>query len=81
VLPEDAEPIRSITKELNDKLAEFQQRYTGRDKQDCLAMLLLIYSVDLYKVKQDSAAAGPKLIRSLTKLERELGDALAGNSG
>ncbi len=77
VAPEDEGPIRRIAKELNDKLAELQQAYPGKDKQDCLAMLLLIYSVDLYKVKQGSANDDPQLFRSLTKLERDLAEALA----
>ena len=51
VLPEDEGPITQIAKELNDKLGDFLLAYEGKDRQDCLAMLLLIYAVDLYKVK------------------------------
>ena len=56
----DEEAIRRIGKELNDKVVEFQKTYVGRDKQDCLAMLLLLYAVDLYKLKdgQTAPAAG-----------------------
>ena len=81
VAPADEEPIRRIAKELNDKVAEFQESYPGKDKQDCLAMLLLIYAVDLYKVKDvgDDAAAtpDPELARQLGRLERTLADALS----
>jgi cell division protein ZapA len=75
-LPEDEEPIRRIAKELNDKLTDFQETYPGRDKQDCLSMLLLIYAVDLYKVKDGRAAIDPKIGRSLNQLESTLKSAL-----
>ena len=77
VVPEDEEPIRRIAKELNDKLTDFQETYPGRDKQDCLAMLLLIYAVDLYKVKDGGAEIDPKIGRSLTQLESTLKAAIA----
>lgn len=49
----DEEPaIRRLVKEVNDKLAHFQQTYPDRDKQDYLAMAVLTYAVDLYKAKQ-----------------------------
>ena len=79
VLPDDEEPIRQIAHELNDKLNDFRESYPGRDVQDCLAMLLLIYSVDLYKVKDGSrAAADPDLLRTLRAVDEELGATLAG---
>ena len=56
VLPEDEGPITRIARELNDKLGDFLQAYDGKDRQDCLAMLLLIYAVDLYKVKEGTQA-------------------------
>ena len=38
-----------IVKELNEKVNRFQLTYTNKDKQDCLAMSLLTYAVDLHK--------------------------------
>ena len=81
VLPEDEEPIRRIAKELNDKVADFQQAYQGKDKQDCLAMLLLIYAVDLFKVKDGNSATDVQLDRTIRQLERQLTDALAVSGG
>ena len=77
VQPEDEESIRRIAKELNDKVADFQQAYPGKDKQDCLAMLLLIYAVDLFKMKDATGGDDSQLTRTLAQLERELTDALA----
>ena len=76
VLPEDEGPISRIAKEINDKLATFQQTYQGKDKQDFLAMLLLIYAVDLYKVKEGGRNVDPQLLRSLNNLEQQLTEAL-----
>ena len=77
VLPEDEGPIRRIARELNGKLAGFRERYPERDAQDCLAMLLLIYSVDLYKVKDGGPRVDPALARALEQVERDLEGALA----
>ena len=51
VTEDDEGPIRRIASELNDKINELQRSYPDRDRQDVLGMLLLIYAVDLYKVK------------------------------
>lgn len=56
VTEEDEGPIRQIAKELNDKINELQRSYPDRDRQDVLGMLLLIYAVDLYKVKGGETA-------------------------
>ena len=55
VTEEDEGPIRQIANELNDKINELQRSYPDRDRQDVLGMLLLIYAVDLYKVKGGEA--------------------------
>jgi cell division protein ZapA len=45
----DETAIRQIVKEVNDKVNRFQLTYPNREKQDCLAMALLTYAVDLHK--------------------------------
>lgn len=81
VLPDDEEPIRQIARELNEKFVGFRESYPNRDPQDCLAMLLLIYSVDLYKVKDASGGPDPAVVRRLSQvaeaLERALGEPVA----
>lgn len=76
VLPDDEEPIRQIARELNDKFSDFRESYPSKDAQDCLAMLLLIYAVDLFKVKGGDQRSDPRLIRALGALERSLSEAL-----
>ena len=46
--------IRKIAKEVNEKVNKFQLNYPSRDKQDCLAMVLLGYAVDLFKSQQNT---------------------------
>ena len=80
VAPGDEEAIRRIAKELNDKLTDFQRTYAGREKQDYLAMLLLIYAVDLYKVKDGGGAPAASLpdasIATLRRLGGDIEEAL-----
>lgn len=41
--------IHRLEKELNDKTAAFRAAQPSRDTQDCLALALLTYAVDLYR--------------------------------
>lgn len=41
--------IRKVVKTINEKINKFQSTYTYKDKQDCLAMTLLTYAVELQK--------------------------------
>lgn len=45
----DEHTIRTIVKDINEKVNKFQKTYTKKDKQDCLSMALLTYAVDLHK--------------------------------
>ena len=58
VKDEDEAAIRKIIKEINDKVNRFQLTYTNKDKQDCLAMAVLTYAVDLYKSQQHTVEDG-----------------------
>ena len=71
VMAKDEESIRRIVKELNDRVNSLQQSYNNKDKQDCLAMLLLIYAMDLFRVKE-GVQTDPQLVRNLLKLEEQL---------
>jgi cell division protein ZapA (FtsZ GTPase activity inhibitor) len=56
----DEPAIRRIVKEVNDKINQFQLAYPGREKQDCVALVLLAYAVDLYKASSNAPAAPPE---------------------
>ena len=59
IQPSDEPVIKQIVKEVNEKISSFSTTYTKKDKQDCLAMVLLGYAVDLHKSKSDSPGAAP----------------------
>ena len=82
---EDEPAIRSISKEINEKLNGFHKQFVGKDRQDCLAMLLMIYAVDLYKLKdgRDAGAApatgalSEEALATIDALKSEIRTALA----
>ena len=57
----DEAVIRRLVKEVNDKIALFQNTYPRKDRQDWLAMALLTYAVDLHKTQQVATAATAQL--------------------
>lgn len=48
----DEQIIQKLVKGINDKINTFQNTYPQKDKQDCLAMAILTYAVELQKAKQ-----------------------------
>ena len=46
----EIEIIEEVVKGINSKVREFQRVYSGKDVQDCLAMALLTYVVDIEKL-------------------------------
>jgi cell division protein ZapA (FtsZ GTPase activity inhibitor) len=53
---QDVDAIKEVVEEINDKIKDFQLTYINKDKQDCLAMALLTYAVELQKIKQHNTA-------------------------
>ncbi|MEL7020438.1 MAG: cell division protein ZapA [Bacteroidota bacterium] len=72
----DEAMIRKIVKEVNEKVNKFQLTYTTKDRQDCLAMALLSYAVDLQKNKEQSSD-NSLLSAQLTHLEKLIDQALS----
>ncbi len=74
----DEPVIRRIVKEVNDKVNRFQLAYPNREKQDCLAMALLAYAVDLHKTPSPpETASTPELSAKLSRIQSLLDEALA----
>ena len=47
VQEEQEELIRAVAKDINERVAQFQLQYTNqKDKQDCLAMAILAWSLE-----------------------------------
>ena len=73
----DEPVIRKIVKEVNEKVNKFQLTYTNREKQDCLAMALLAYAVDLHKAtSQTPTASSPDISEKLSRIQSLLDEAM-----
>lgn len=72
----DEPVIRQIVKEVNEKVNKFQLTYSNREKQDCLAMALLAYAVDLHKATSQVSASSPDLSDKLTRIESLLDEVM-----
>ena len=72
---EDEPAIRRIVKEVNEKINRFQLTYTNKDKQDCLAMAMLTYAVDLHKAQQ-AATSKAGIAAKITRLDEFLDELL-----
>lgn len=49
---EDEEAVvLAAAKEINQKIRDYQNAYTNKDKQDCLSMALLTYAVEYAKMQ------------------------------
>jgi cell division protein ZapA (FtsZ GTPase activity inhibitor) len=72
-IKEGDEPIiRRIVKEVNDKIALFQNTYPRKDRQDWMSMALLTIAVDLHKLQATATqpASVPVPVEDLQLTER-----------
>lgn len=69
VKEEDMDAIKEVVEEINEKIKDFQLTYINKDKQDCLAMALLTYAVELQKVKINNTAP-QQISRKVDHLEK-----------
>jgi cell division protein ZapA (FtsZ GTPase activity inhibitor) len=44
IKPEEEEEVRRTMKEVNEKIIEFKAAYAGKDLQDYIAMVLIMYA-------------------------------------
>lgn len=72
----DRESIQEVVDEINEKIKDFQLTYINKDKQDCLAMSLLTYAVDLHKLKQ-SDSESQLLSTKIGRLENMIDNVLS----
>ncbi len=51
----DEDSVKRIVKGLNEQINNFQISYSGKDKQDGLAMTLLMVSVEYHKLQKQAS--------------------------
>lgn len=72
----DEPTIRRIVKEVNDKIALFQNTYPKKDRQDWISMVLLTYAVDLNKTQASNQTLDPELSEKLSQIDDLLSKSL-----
>ncbi len=75
----DEPVIRRIVKEVNDKIALFQNTYPRKDRQDWLTMVLLTYAVDVHKAQAHTTILDPQLADKLSQIDDLLSKAVKGD--
>jgi cell division protein ZapA len=68
----DEEKIRKAAKIINERILQYQQRYSGKDNQDCLAMSALQFVIQTMESMDQSN------ISPVIKQIEEINDQLAG---
>lgn len=72
----DEPSIRKIVKDVNEKVNKFQLTYSNRDKQDCLAMALLAFAIDLHKSSTQPISFSTEISEQLSLISALLDEAL-----
>ena len=67
---EDEEKIRKAARMINEKVAQYKQKYTDKDTQDFLAMVALQFVIKLLEMEEVSDDA--PLINAIEKLNTEV---------
>ncbi|MEY3051538.1 MAG: hypothetical protein RLY31_1323 [Bacteroidota bacterium] len=64
----DEPVIRRIVKDINDKVNHLQLSHPEKDKQDCLALTLLTFAVELHKASHSMPTGSADLTASISRL-------------
>jgi Cell division protein ZapA. len=66
----DEEKIRKAAKMINERLAQYQQRYADKDTQDLLAMAALQFVIRM--LEGENKLENSSIIEELNELNREI---------
>ncbi len=76
IAPDEEEVIRRAAKKINDQIKDLQNTYDAKDKQDYMAMSLLLNTTDLLKLQQEIDQEDKDFAKHLTQLDELLSGAL-----
>jgi hypothetical protein len=68
IRPDDEEAVRNTMKVINDKVIEFKTRFSAKDMQDYIAMVLVWYATEQSQHTKSSLET-QDLIEKLTQIE------------
>ncbi len=66
----DEEKIRAAARRINDKVAQYRQRYAERDMHDALSMATLQFVIKLIELEEKQEIA--PVLQELTDLDRQM---------
>lgn len=62
--PVEEREVKTVVAEVNARVESIQSRYPKQDKQDCLAMAILMYASELHKIR-----AGYRRTRRIARID------------
>ena len=72
VLEKEKEEVLKAVKLVNEKIREYQRMYEGKDKQDYLAMVLLLFAVEHMRNEKKIIIEDTDFEQKLSELEQIL---------
>jgi cell division protein ZapA len=69
VLEKEKEEVLKAVKLVNDKIREYQRLYGGKDKQDYLAMVLMLFAVEHMRNERKIIIEDTDFEKKLSELE------------
>ncbi len=64
---QDEVAIRKLVRDINEKVNRFQMAYPSKDKQDCLALVVLTYAAEMHRQLQ--AGASEALVQKIAHID------------
>ena len=77
IKPEEEESVRKTVKEVNEKILEYKTAYAGKDLQDYISMVLLMYATQHLNGTPPGSTFPPDLIQRLQQWETLMDQALS----
>jgi cell division protein ZapA len=72
VSEKEKEEVLKAVKLVNEKVREYQRMYDGKDKQDYLAMVLLLFAVEHTRTEKKIIIEDTDFVQKLSELEQIL---------
>lgn len=74
IKPEEEESVRKAVKMAENKMLELRNYYSGKDEQDFMAMVLLMYATDSSIAAMSNPVVQNELQQLTQKIDKALGE-------
>jgi cell division protein ZapA len=75
VKPDEEELVRTVAKQINEKVKELQNLYSAKDKQDFLAMSALMSAVEAANLKKNTHDSDSRIAQKISDISQLLNSA------